>query len=903
MADPLKVVRTLDALKAGYAVFEADQVLTHGQLNGVRDWLDEQGRLTRVNLLGVGIVAGLRVLRGEANVTVTRGLGVTTDGDLLMQSVDTVYDQFRPYGLEAPEYAPFRRADATMFEMVELVAKGESDVLAQPLSSLRADLAAQVVVMLMESVEHDPDLCSGTDCDNLGRDAAHRVRLLLMRREDALTLLPDPFPLQPAGARATLLPELVAQRPQFDAQVASTAQFAQRVRNASGATLTALREALPLLPKVVPEVLAEMFASDPVPRWIAALDAHAQRGAAVQVWQGFLAELVDTWNELREALLTDDAVMLPSVEAFPKHLLLGQVGRPRECRTGLYPSPLGGGTRDALAEAKFNLWRLDAQLAAYAPPTDTEIRVTPSRGPAEPLGERAIPWFYATGGDPALHVAWSYRLSRRGQAGHNLGYRAAGWAESARARAPLAGAIASCELLRIEGHLGQPVANAAARLAQMVRESNLPIAIRSVLLHTERRHIVIKPPIRYTDLHRFSRLLRSDVAQQLDDTEAFTERMDRRAQTTATGADFSLPEGSSIGQAIGSARQTLATEAAKVRAPLAQTRYTAYRAAADWKPGLSNALSATGGLKATLGGVSRNDFNSPIDTLVTSNSPLWIHWLDEIIDQRDAKEDERLLFPRFIAQHPGVDHLGGAWRGGTFVLLYDDAGRVVGDLTLPYRIEEDDSDEPDEPPLTRPPIKPPVLFDEPFKFVRPIDRVVATQIDVFKRDATTTIKTEFQADYLKFFSESLKSFGTITGGGTRDLRGEVGGVRTGDVLLDNYARDVELKMSAAAEARKTLAGPLTDAQRTAAEVNFTRAQGELADAIAVTSKHIVENRVDVSTGAAADVGGLLGSGATLVVDRQASKKLGQSLNTLGGRAEGSQQVLIGNLKRFGRITG
>ena len=135
MADPLKVVRTLDALKAGYAVFEADQVLTHGQLNGVRDWLDEQGRLTRVNLLGVGIVAGLRVVRGENALTVTRGLGVTTDGDLLMQSADAVYDQFRPYGTDAPEYAPFRRADSTMFEMVELVAKGESDVLAQPLSA------------------------------------------------------------------------------------------------------------------------------------------------------------------------------------------------------------------------------------------------------------------------------------------------------------------------------------------------------------------------------------------------------------------------------------------------------------------------------------------------------------------------------------------------------------------------------------------------------------------------------------------------------------------------------------------------------------------------------------------------------------------------------------------------
>ena len=55
MADPLKIIRRLDAVTTDYAVFERDQVLTHEQLNSVAEYLDDQSRLTRTQLLGVGI--------------------------------------------------------------------------------------------------------------------------------------------------------------------------------------------------------------------------------------------------------------------------------------------------------------------------------------------------------------------------------------------------------------------------------------------------------------------------------------------------------------------------------------------------------------------------------------------------------------------------------------------------------------------------------------------------------------------------------------------------------------------------------------------------------------------------------------------------------------------------------
>ena len=74
-----------------YPSFEANQVLTSGNLNQDFDYLDEQERLTRANLIGIGIVCGLelRIETGAAaTVHVSRGCGVTSQGYLLVEPDD-----------------------------------------------------------------------------------------------------------------------------------------------------------------------------------------------------------------------------------------------------------------------------------------------------------------------------------------------------------------------------------------------------------------------------------------------------------------------------------------------------------------------------------------------------------------------------------------------------------------------------------------------------------------------------------------------------------------------------------------------------------------------------------------------------------------------------------------------
>ena len=55
-----------------FPVFEANQVLTSGHLNDAFDYLDQQTRQTRANLIGIGIVCGLEIkLDSSAGTAIT----------------------------------------------------------------------------------------------------------------------------------------------------------------------------------------------------------------------------------------------------------------------------------------------------------------------------------------------------------------------------------------------------------------------------------------------------------------------------------------------------------------------------------------------------------------------------------------------------------------------------------------------------------------------------------------------------------------------------------------------------------------------------------------------------------------------------------------------------------------
>src|SRR5210317_167314 len=103
----------LDNAVPVYHRFIDNQVLTDNQLNEVLDHLNYQDKLTRVSLIGTGIVCGLELTTTPSRITVGSGVAITTDGDILKHT-STTYKGFKEFKDENVRYAHFLDNDKTI---------------------------------------------------------------------------------------------------------------------------------------------------------------------------------------------------------------------------------------------------------------------------------------------------------------------------------------------------------------------------------------------------------------------------------------------------------------------------------------------------------------------------------------------------------------------------------------------------------------------------------------------------------------------------------------------------------------------------------------------------------------------------------------------------------------------
>jgi len=792
MAEPLKIIRRLNEVTTDYAVFERDQVLTETQLNSVVEYLDDQSRLTRTQLLGIGIVGGLWPSLGKEQLVVSKGVGVTSDGDLLGLSADTIFDRWLPYDESAPAYDAFHDGEKRL-PLIELLARDDRRD-GKPLAELSDSPEKMVAIAFMESYENDPDLCTGGDCDNKGRTARNTQRLLLIHREVAEKIRLNAS-FRTGSELARLLPRVRASRVDLgtgsDAKVDVTSAelFAARYRRAANSSFKALHEAARRLIEQVGDGAARGLPS-PV-GWTAGLEKrlNALPGTVggIQYFHDHAKDLVAVWNDLRAALFADDGVLCPGSGAFPKHLLLGALVDPAVDRTGCYPAPwLAGGMierqRVILLMRKFSLL-----LDAFELPKAQIPKVIPSRRESAVLDERAIPVYYRA--DAALRELWNDTRRQRGESEDNTGYH---WTQATDLKpflpeAPLAerqlpdpflADQGGNDFYRIEGFLGLKADVAEPAIEKLVRQRNLPISVISALTHNQRQWIIRGPKFKKTSLHSLHYLLRQDLTSHLKDNIAYSTRLvadvktaqdkwakDEDLKVRAGGAftpqpalnvDYAKPLENAKDQ-LELADQDLVGNAAHP-GPLAARSYKAFVAqASPLRERLSSVVVSAAGARAEIGPVTRNDIMSPLDAFAGSKSHLWVDWLGDILKKREDDQQDKLLLTNMLSEHPGLEHAGGVVPGGTFVLVYNDAGVVIGDLMLPYWIDDNDESDLDEPALTLPDIDlrlPKNLL--PIKVIKPLD----LSFDDFK---VTKIAPEIrlQENYSKFFQQSLGSLGEV----------------------------------------------------------------------------------------------------------------------------------------------
>ncbi len=199
----------LTKITPDYRAFVDDQVLTAGQLNEFLDFFQDQDRLSRVCLSGVGIVCGFEVSLVANSIRIKPGCGITTDGDLIKLLIPVTettagetltgddryqklatetlqYAYFRVFEDSYAKYPYFRTGDGesgTLLPLLELKTEATRETGKDTLLTAE-ELKDKVVVLYLETYPKTPDICTETNCDNQGERQVVNLRVLLVRESD-----------------------------------------------------------------------------------------------------------------------------------------------------------------------------------------------------------------------------------------------------------------------------------------------------------------------------------------------------------------------------------------------------------------------------------------------------------------------------------------------------------------------------------------------------------------------------------------------------------------------------------------------------------------------------------------------------------------------------------------------
>ena len=188
-------MEALDPYPMQYPDFEADQVLTNDDLNDMFTYLDEQERLTRIKLIGMGIACGLELQYNAATsaISISKGCGITSWGYLITQDAVTLtyYQNYSvPSTLSSDDqYAPFTNGAGSAM-LYELLSDDDYNHLNDQSKATALNAAGnsflqdKVVVLYLELNPDDLKNCLSGDCDNKGIIMDVTVKRLLVGKDD-----------------------------------------------------------------------------------------------------------------------------------------------------------------------------------------------------------------------------------------------------------------------------------------------------------------------------------------------------------------------------------------------------------------------------------------------------------------------------------------------------------------------------------------------------------------------------------------------------------------------------------------------------------------------------------------------------------------------------------------------
>lgn len=783
----------LNSLEPEFHYFEDNQVLTAGQLNQVVDYFDRQTRLSRTRLTGTGIVCGLDLKEvSDSQIVLTKGTGLTTDGDLLQLAEDTKYTLYTEFEDTKAQYPSFLTEEDTpqQIKLFRLYPEGFTNpqIVTKPLAGLSAegvDIEKMVLVLYLNSYLEPPEECTEIGCDNRGPRQRQELVPLLISRDDLDTIVQQKtnpyFDLPEVAIRRVALTHAPNNADAASAPIDSRSDLLNRFKVAIDASATDLTSALLKIcgNEETKDWLFQLIApsyngNTPIIDWedkLGSIFGTASNTLGIQYIHEFMKDLAQAYNEFKACIFDLCVDCCPDTNLFPKHLMVrelvsGTSFLPYNYRNYFCESPALNRADIRVQKAVFLHQRIDRMIASFAiPATATDekaIEITPVNQNNIPLAQAPIPFYYQ---NTSIVENWNFEKQRRGLSNTVLGYHnRTSTTAAATAIAPFLYCQRAADFFKIEGHIGLELEAVEQQLEALKKKYNISFLVEKILIEKQRAWIPLPPNFRLPsaqfllDMHRETLVDRiasvKDYNNQIRtltlDTELF--KGDPALRTEVEDAQAKVDR--------------LNTQLDKVQANIGligspikkfETSFTTF------KTEYETAINIGHDIKTKVFNAAVTKAKNPLQDFVFQNK---MYQFDRLLKYKKAKEEkvkEQYIFDIFLDNNMGLAHLGGVPNGGTFVLVYTQVGNkktVVADFCLSYccTFKEDPEVEIAQEDL---PIQPPIkILDRenelPFKWVQnfdivPIPKVrtqlaeviqIKEQFDIAQNDFYKTIVTD-----------------------------------------------------------------------------------------------------------------------------------------------------------------
>ncbi len=533
-------------------------------LNEIVNYLDEQDRLTRNKLIGIGIVCGLELHVSSSRIEITKGCGVTSAGYLLVQDqLSLTY--YRPYTLPT-DFSPKYKPVYENWQLWELLTAEQSLAEEDALSieANRAFMRDKIVLLLLEMKEKPLKNCVDTDCDDKGDKIEFAVKPLLVKRSDIDEFLKSkeeqPVNNEPAPSVSPALLDVKLKR--FNVPV-----------NQLTSTDVVLNAFLELVDENTLKRLAQVLnysylhykpilfeeASNPFGD---VFEVFKARLAAIkntnpffiQYFYDWLDDIHKAYHEFKRKVYDVQVACCPDEDLFPLHLMLGEATKSTSIHSKsnyrhyfLY-SPLFNNQKNLLAEVQSLFRRMRVLVQNFTVPSpgtfpNTPVRITPSKYLDKPISNRCIPYYY---NPEELYQCWNWSKTRRGKATSNLSYHAAQYNSADAVVNPLLYDIERFNFFRVEGHIGKSYGQALTAVISQRNSFNLPFEVVALSTATVARYAASDDKnCLFNDLESLYKVIIAELSCRFGDLACLLADVPYRPQlSNITGAvtDFSVTE-------------------------------------------------------------------------------------------------------------------------------------------------------------------------------------------------------------------------------------------------------------------------------------------------------------------------------------------------------------------------